>query len=417
MKKLVLTLTVLFIFSCSSNLEEPQMDSQQSQQEEEVIKEEETPELEEINTIPFNISIVFRTYNNAPSGGEYYILDFLSGNEEPSELLNITESEGLSTEIGLVKNSAEDILVFNHTQSIGTNVEDRFYTSYDLNITEATSGSFADFFPNIDACFFNVNSVLWNRDKIFTYENDICDTYGAIRIQALDIATGQVYEFPILENAYAGDSAHRSLMTKKYFIIQYDDRKPETLNSIKEGLIVYDANTYEEVLHLNSMQSKGIIIDGDQLYVATQPNTIEIIDLKSGNPLYTNTTNTFIVDWASSIIKGSISDGKVAGVRAEAIDVPVYYDITQNQTIDVNRDSYFAFFNQDAFDNSADIIVPQEFKFDMASGTFAITYYTFDPGATVLKSIGLVFMDFEANVLYQHDLPQYPIIPDRILKR
>ncbi|NAY93440.1 hypothetical protein GTQ34_16130 [Muricauda sp. JGD-17] len=420
---LILLLTSIVLGCSKGESPEPDLDQQEdtTSNPESNIEDEDAPIVEnpmeeEMGNIPFSISVILRTSNGSLNGGEYYTMDFVMGEEKPRDPFNISQSIGLSSNVALADNGKEDILLFLHTDPV-SNIEDRTYSAYNLTKQEVKSGSFRDFFPDSDECFWNVNQIGCNENKIFTFENDVCSNEGNIRIRARDIESGEVEVFPLIENAYAGDSGHRMLLTDRYFVLQYDDRSPEAINSIKDGLVIYDANTYEEVLSLNGSQAKQISIDDDLLFVATQPNTIEILDLNTGNPVYAATTDSFLVDWTTSVTKESISDGRVSGVREEAILVPVYYDIAKNETVDVNRDPYFAFFNRDTIDFTADVIIPQQFKFDMASERFAISYYTFDPGANTPKSIGLVFMDFDGTVLFKHELPDFPLIPDRIIRR
>lgn len=392
---------IVLVLACSNDVENPEINQPPDP---EGIKEGEGGEED---GIPFSISVLLKKYAGINNEGDYFLVDFTKGRHEGSDPLNITQSIGLSAEAGFLQNGKETILVF-------AKLPEKYYVTYDVLSGETRAATYAELFPEGNACFLAANQTAWNATKVFSFENDGCSGPGSIRVLVSDLESGEVTELSMLENAYTGDTSHGVWLTDDYFLVHYDDRSPDAQMLTREGLVVYDAKTLEQVYATNSPSIKSIYIDGDQLLIASRLDSVELIDLstpelglsKMPNPSFPENTRIGNI---------SVYNGKIGTLLPEGnFVIPAYYDIVKNEYSAVNREPYLAFFNRDTIDFTAEVLRPEEFKFDMETGTFAITYLIFDPQEGIPKSSAIVFMDFEGNVLFQQNFPPTPFLPVKI---
>ncbi|WP_420399838.1 hypothetical protein [Flagellimonas sp.] len=364
------------------------------------------------NTIPFSVTALVKEYNGGE--GEYHTIDFIQGRKEPSNLTNITNTLNLEPNAIFRSNGLENLLLFKQGDLQGP---DAIYIMMDLDDNQIVSGSYKDYFPITNNCFFDAGQIGWDKNRLFSFENDVCDQ-GNLRLLTHNLSNSEVTEFPFLEKAFTGDTPHGILVTEDYFFVQYDDRSEEALDTYKEGLIVYNSSSLNEVFSNRTAGLKTTFVDGHDIFVATRPSKMEIIDLTTGNVKHSTTTFNYFLATDDKISNVSISDGKVAYVdNSMAIGIPAYFDFNENDSFTVDQEKYMAFFNRDTLDFDADVIVPQEFKIDLETMTFAVTYLRFSRGENVPKSSAIMFMDFEGNLLLDYEFPSFRFEAEKLLKR
>lgn len=420
MKNLTLLLFALLIMSCSSDSPDPEPDSDPETPAENPSGEDDNdsdPPEEPVDngTIPFNISVVLREWQDNGDGtfspeGDFYVQDFVQGQKVAGELFNVSQGAGLSADAQLYNNGKEDILIF-------FDWPEQKHFIYKLSDGTSVSGVFNELFPELDLCVVNSIQIGANDNTIFGFAEDLCNSPQSVRLFARDWITGEITEFDEIPSAFIGDSFHKPWVTEDYYIVQYDDVQPGYENISKDGVIIYDANSLDVIVFSeNTLSSKDVIIDGDELFLATTPDQLEIIDLNSLNTDYSWTVGPISIG-SRPPRNGSISSGKIAMLETTAISKPVYWDLSLNEIVSVNNDPYFAYFNRDIIDPTRLQLIPQEFKFQMETETFAIYYQVFDPVSDEFLAYKLVFMDFDGNVLFEHEFPDIPFVPVKILKR
>lgn len=239
----------------------------------------------------------------------------------------------------------------------------------------------------------------------FFYSNE-CGEFSVIKPFVKSSTESNPIILGELNNAFAGDSVHKTWATRKFLIVHYDNNTNDG-GFQQDGLVVYDSNTLLEVFSLTSERPMALYIDNNLLaiqYLGAQ--LLQLIDLDNGNVLHNQDISEIAVN--ASLVNADITTDRMGTFdnQSSAIFVPAYYDFITKEIISVDRDKYMAFFNRDSIDFSADIIEPKEIKFDLQSNSFAISYYVFEPGfLQELKFMGVMFMDFEGNLLYNYQLP------------
>lgn len=414
---------LVLVFSCSDDsIEQPESDNQTDDEiiiEEENMPEEEEEQENEIDaTIPFDISVILKEFQgNGTTDGVYYSIDFNQLGSQASELKNITEELGLEVNAYLAPNGSENILSF----SQGENSINQKYVSLRLDTRELNSLNTDMVFSDDFTCSLPGPTFSWNSENFFAYRYNFCVEQIELLVRTYD--TGLLTELPPIEDSYIGDSFHQIWGTEDYFLVQFNSFFHEGVQNFRDrdGLAVYNAKSFEIILLDTTPLEKTIRIDRDKILVITRNEGMEIIDLSTTNVEF-STEVVPNMELNPTIVNTSIVNGKVGLVVFQgttSTSYPSYFDFNANEIIMVNQESYDDFLNRQGSDinSNSDLIQPTDFKFDMESETFAFTYAIGDRISSQPRAYGLVFMNFDGEVLFQYDFPNIPFVTQQILRR
>ncbi|WP_350291965.1 hypothetical protein [uncultured Croceitalea sp.] len=425
MKKLILLFVFLCLIACSSNSPiEPEANQQADDEttSEEGNNDDEMSE-EEPFTFPFSLSIVLKDFSNpAQREGQFESIDFLKGLSNPSESLNLTQTINLDLDAGIVTNGQENVLVF--LQKTGT--IEKEYLTYNLDTQQIYSANRTELLLTSENCFFDGTQLAANSNGLLFFNYDLCQAPDDIIPVFRNQSTDENIIFPKIEAAHMGDSFNLLWGSDYYYYYHFnnlnEDAQGQSID--QDGLIVYNA-TSNEIIYENRTSERKIPLVCKQKMVLKRNNTLlDLIDLESGQTLFSNEVSN--------------SDGLIIGDRLGQAEIyqnkvglmiynfeeqklfPGVYDFQSNSSITFDSEVYREYFRNSGIPVPNPIRQPKEYKFDLESETFAVLYHGFTQGFIENDNpdfIGLVFMNFEGEILHEYKFDERQWIEQIIVKR
>lgn len=416
MKKLLTVLTVLLLVSCSTDTTVPDNDSGNGGNEVENEGDpgdgsgnggEETGDPGDDDgpapegTPPFGIGLVYQKSAPGTRTGPNFVLEFPKGKAEPGQEINLSAQLGLPESSDFLPNGVPEILLFKHS------VES--YTSYNWNTGATASIASSELMTETVSCELFGSHIGLNRDAAFGFAIDECQEFRSIRLYALNRSTGAGGQFDLLSDIYTGDTFNGIWVTENYLFVEHNYQLSDPQDPNQEGLVVYHAETLEEVYRLQTSTSKILYADGDQVFIVSrgETNSHILVDLASGAVQELESTEALPSQAAARIGGTSIHSGKVGLTISPIpgnIDYPAYFDFGLNDYVSVNEEVFQAYIHRDAIDPDREVRTPEAFAYDMAASVFAMVYLVYpDANSTSEPPTDrrLVYMDYEGNVLYE----------------
>lgn len=430
MNKFPLVLLILFVFACSSDAPESEITDQPN--EDIVAGEENGQEGEEMEedgqeqsfTFPFSVSVILKDFSNpANMEGQFLSIGFQENATGPTPITDVTSMAGLDLDAIILDNGQENVLLFRQ----GNDLSDWEHVAYNLDTGARAAVNNADLLLTEQDCYWYGSHLGANEDSFFAFNYDLCPDTGGIIPIVRGFGSNSNTVLPTLDLAYTGDTFHRVWPTKEYLTILFDsrDREVDPIGLERDGVIVYDAETFTPVYQTRTPVPKIIAIDGSSLVVRTQsPPQIEIIDLSTGQQQYVQSvSNTEGLLANSPIGNTSVSGSKIAGMvflNYEDGAFPGIFDVATNTTTIFPPDTYSQFFRTKGLPVPNPIRQPKKHVFDMESETYAVLYHGFTEGIIRDNNpdfIGLVYMSFEGEILYEYEFESRLWLEQLVVKR
>jgi len=416
-KPSIFCLALLFI-ACSSDSEEPEIINQP---DDEVVMEEEIEE-EESFTFPFGVSVILKEFSNpVQREGQFYSVNFTRGQSQPSEPLNLSQIIGLDLDASIIDNGQNNVLLF--VQKSGTAQKE--YLTYNFDTQRIYVVNRTELLLPSDSCFFDGTHIGANTENIWAFNYDLCPDVDGLVLFVQNYDSGLNSNPLILDSAYTGDSFHRIWATDEYFYAHFDSFDAENPEGfVGDGLIVYDANSLEVVYETRTPETKIPVVDGDKMILRKGSETMELYDLELKESLFSNQISRFEGPFfEGKISNASIFQNRVGGLMTNgsgAPGLPGVYDF-ENNSIDIfNSETYSNFFGTTDFPAPDPAREPQFVLFDLESESFVVLYSAVTGGSGSFSNpdfSGLVFMNFNGEILYHHEFENDSLIPELIVRR
>lgn len=425
MKKLTpfLVFIAFILYACSSDSSEPEIINQT---DDEIVVEEEMEETsgeeeemeEESVGFPFSLSVVMKNFSNpAMREGEFLLINFEKNQLEPTAATNITSQIGLDLDAFIFENGQENVLVF---LQLLENSE-REYTTYNLDTGRTFSVLNTELSSSGD-CVSPGTHIGANANNILAYNLDFCseldDLVPIIRNYEMD--SNQI--LPIIEEAKAGDSFNRIWATDNHYFFHFANLLENEQD--RDGLIVYNANTLEIVYESRTAEVKVPRVDGGKMILKKNANILELIDLQSGQTLFSNTISfSDGLSLGDRIGRTYIHENKVGMLIVDVEEWEVFpgvYDFQTNSSVSFDSETYRDYFRSQGLPIPNPIRQPKEFVFDLESETFAVLYHGFTQGFIQEDNpdfISLVYFNFEGEIIYEYEFDQKPWLEKVVVKR
>jgi len=416
----------LFFISCSSDSTEPEPEIDQQTDDEIMIEEdnddEEVGEEEEPFTFPFSISVVLKEFSNvAQREGQFNSIDFFEGASNPAAPINLTQMLNLDLNAGIGANGQENVIVFG--QKFGT--LEKEYLTFNLDTQRIYSANRTELIIPSENCYFEGSHIGANSENILAFNYDSCSVNDGLILFLRNYDTNINSELLSINSGYTGDSAHRIWANDKYLFVHFDSFNIDNPDNITgDGLVIYDAKTLELIYETRTAENKIPVIDGDKVVIRKNFDTMELYDLELRQSLFTNS-----ISWSEgpyfegNIGNASIFRNKVGGLMRDvsgAQGVPGIYDFETNNIEIFNTEEYSNFFRNTGLPVPNPIRQPKEHKFDLESETFIVLYHGFTQGFIQNDNpdfIGLVYMNFEGEILYEYIFEERQWLEQIIIKR
>jgi len=426
MKKLFLSVCFIsFLVSCSSDSSVQEVVTQPDDEVvvEEDEKEEEIEEGEESFTFPFSITVVLKDFSDpALQEGEFLSIDFIENSTIPSSTTNLTSLANLDLNAFTFENGQDNVLIF----AQGTNFEEREFVTYNLNTGEVFSVLRSDLLSTEENCFSTGTHFAANSDSVLFFNYDLCEAPDDIIPIIRGRATNENQIFPKIEGASMGDSFNQLWATDDHYFFHYNNlNEGNQGQSIdRDGLIVYNARSNEIIYDNRNGERKIPLIDNQKMILRRDSNLLDLIDLESGQTLFSNEVSNFeglII--GDRIGKAYIHENKVGFMifNFEELEVfPGVYDFQTNSSISFDSEVYREYFRDRGIPAPNPIRQPKEHIFDLKSETFAVLYHGFTEGPFQEDNpdfIGLVYMNFDGEILYEYEFERKPWLEQVVIKR
>ncbi|GMN05067.1 hypothetical protein MTsPCn5_04550 [Croceitalea sp. MTPC5] len=425
MKKPFLLVTIALFIACSSDSSEPQVVSPPDDEVvvEEELEGEEMEEGEESFTFPFSITVVLKDFSNpAVQEGEFLSIDFMQNSTNASSIINLTSLANLDLKAFAFENGQDNILIF----AQGTNFEEREFVTYNLNTGEVFSVLRSDLLSPEENCFFTGTHFAANSDSVLFFNYDLCETPDDIIPITRNKAANENQIFPKIEGATMGDSFNLLWATDNHYFFHFNNLNEgnEGQSIDRDGLIVYNARS-NEILYDNINGERKIpLVDNQKMIVRRNSNFLDLVDLESGQTLFSNEVSNFeglII--GDRIGKAYIYENKVGFMifNFEELEVfPGVYDFQTNSSISFDSDVYREYFRDNGITAPNPFRQPKEHIFDLKSETFAVLYHGFIEGPFLEDNpdfIGLVYMNFDGEILYEYEFERRPWLEQIVVRR
>lgn len=421
MKKRILILFSILLISCSkdSSSNESQIDQQKDEGVVDNEENEKEAEDDETFSFPFSLSVILKNYtNSAEREGEFISVDFWKNEISPSPQVNITSLAGLDLDADFFKNGQEEVLIF--FQEIYTGELE--FIKYNLNNGEVFSILRTEMLLTEGNCFSPGSHFAANSNNYLFYNLDFCEPKEGIIPIVRNQITNQNVILPKIEEASMGDSFYRLWATEKHFFFHFT---PLSGDGFDSSLIVYNSNTNEIVYEDRTKGQKIPVVDKQKIIIQRKSDGfLDLVDLEKGQTLYSNSiSNSDILIFPESIGKAYMHGNKVGLMmfnRDDLLSFPAIYDFQTNNSVILDSELYREFFRSTGLNIPRPIRIPQEHIIDLESETFAVLYHGFT-GDFIQKGnpdfIGLIYMNFDGEILYEYEFEQKPWIQQVVIKR
>lgn len=414
MRYLTNLLLIFLLVGCSPDTSDPNPEPEIEQESE---KEEIEEKLEESFTFPFSITVVLKEFSDA-TNGEFISIDFVHATSEPSVATNLTSFVGLDLNAFIQENGQENVLLF--TQ--GANILEREIISFNLDTRQTNSITNMEIFPDLEDCFGYGNHGASNENSFFTFRFNFCPEGEAVEPIVRNYSSSDNHYFDSLGPSFVGDSQYCVWANNDFLFVHFNDKSNS--GNFQDGLIVYDSNSLEIILEDRFEGMMIPLIDDNKMILRRNPNLLDLIDLKSGQTIFSNSVlNSEGLIFGPRIGKTDIHENKVALMIANFDDLRSYpgiYDFQTNSSIVLDSEVYREYFRNSGIPIPNPIRQPKEHIFDLESETFTVLYHGFTQGFIQEDNpdfIGLVYMNFDGEILYEYEFERNQWLEQVVVKR
>lgn len=428
MRSISALLCVFLFISCSSDSTETEPVNQQD--DEVVIEEMEDEnedemgeEQEESFKFPFSVSVVLKDFSNpVQREGVFLSIDFTKNATAPNQAINVTAMASLDLDAGIIDNGQENILIF--VQKAGT--AEKEYITYDLDTGVMNSVFDSALLIDSENCFFNGTHITANASNIFAFNYDLCSEDDGLIPISWDNTLNTATPLPTIERSFTGDTPHRIWANSNYFIVHFDDRRLDNPGEsiIGEGIFIYDAVSLELIYETRTEERKIPLLDNNKLIVRKGSTLLDLIDLESGQTLFSNeVSNADGLVFESRINNADIHEDRVGLLVFDFDELEVYpgvYDFRTNSSVVFDSEAYGEYFRTSGLPVPNPIRQSKDYVFDLESETFTVLYHGFTQGIIQENNpdfIGLVYMNFDGEILYEYEFEKRPWLEQVMVKR
>jgi hypothetical protein len=392
-------MAITLLFGCSSGVDN---EDPYSQNEDEVITEEEDPvdsEEPKIGIIPFNVSVIGRDSNNS---GPYYLSTFISGDEEPESPINLNESFSFSNNSLLSSLTKKDVLfrVDGSADLLRINLED----------FSAIEGTIEEFFEDPGDCYYYPTSMKSADNRILSYTQNDCLGTDYTSLLSFDLNTDTLLQIDYGPEVTIGGGYYDNFISDNYAFISYKKIIANTNNEL-EVLDIYELQDFSKIYTYEASKI-SFAVDNELLFILNPVNhSFELLDLNERNILKSGILDSSLfigseIYFDSDFINQNrfnytdISSKKITLTSwyYGSGRIPAIYDFDSGQISTISP------LNGD--DLLPSNLVGIDYRTDLETESSCFLYADLNGGGEV--SYGVMFMDFEGKILFESSIPFFP---------
>ncbi|MDT0539861.1 hypothetical protein [Croceitalea sp. P059] len=417
MRKISTLFLISLLISCSSDSTVTEPEVEQQTDDEIVIEENE----EESFSFPFSLSIVLKNFSN-PSirEGEFIYIDFIETRNNPSFETNLTSLASLDLNASIIENGQDNVLSFIQ----GSTFEQQEIITYNLDNGEISSVLRSDLLISEENCISIGSQFRANSTSIISFNNDYCEQIEGIIPIIRNYTTNESEILPKIVEARIGDSFNLNWATDTHYFFHFDNLDSQGQSTDQDGLIVYDSRSNEIIYEDRTSEKKIPIIDNQNMIVKKGSTLFDLVDLESRRTLFSNEVSIS----EGLIIGETIGNAQILGNKVglmifnlEELKIfPGIYDFESNSSISFDSEAYREYFRSSGIPVPNPIRQPKQHIFDIESQTFAVLYHGFTQGIIQEDNpdfIGLIFMNFEGEIIYEYEFERKPWLEQVMVKR